>query len=61
MKTPIIKSVAARLASAEEDFVEIERLTKELRRRLDRVAETIRIAATQVRRAAATPRRRGVH
>jgi hypothetical protein len=52
MKSPVRKSVVARLASAEEQFADIERLTKELRRRLDRVAETIRSAAQELRRVA---------
>ena len=40
---------AERLASLEEQFAEIERLTKELRRRLDMVAETVRITAEELR------------
>ena len=48
MKTPARKSVAARLASAEEQFAEIERITKELRKRLDRVAETVRVVAAEL-------------
>lgn len=48
VKTPARKSVAARLASAEEQFADIERLTKELRRRLDQVAETVRIVAAEL-------------
>ena len=44
------QSVAARLASAEEQFAEIERLTKELRKRLDRVAETVREVVAELRR-----------
>jgi hypothetical protein len=41
------KSTAKRLMSAEEQFDEIERLTKELRKRLDEVAETVRLAAKE--------------
>jgi len=48
VKTPARKSVAARLASAEEQFADIERLAKELRRRLDQVAETVRIVAAEL-------------
>ena len=40
---------AERLASLEEQFTEIERLTKELRKRLDTVAETVRITADELR------------
>ena len=40
---------AERLASLEEQFAEIERLTKELRKRLDTVAETVRITAEELR------------
>jgi hypothetical protein len=52
MKNPVRKSVVARLASADEQFADIERLTKERRKRLDRVAETIRSAAEELRRIA---------
>jgi tetrahydromethanopterin S-methyltransferase subunit G len=48
VKTPVQQSVAARLASAEQQFADIERLAKELRKRLDRVAETVRIVAAEL-------------
>ena len=48
VKTLARKSVAARLASAEEQFADIERLAKELRKRLDQVAETVRIVAAEL-------------
>ena len=48
VKMPARESVVARLASAEEQFAEIERLTKELRKRLDRVAETVRTVAAEL-------------
>ena len=48
VKTPARRSVASRLASAEEQFADIERLAKELRKRLDRVAETVRIVASEL-------------
>lgn len=41
---------AERLASLEDQFIEIERLTKELRKRLDTVAETVRITADELRK-----------
>jgi exonuclease VII small subunit len=47
-KTPARKSVGARLASAEDQFADIERLAKELRKRLDQVAETVRIVAAEL-------------
>ena len=43
-KTPL-----ARLVSLEKQFSEIERLTKLLRKRLDEVAETVRVAADDLR------------
>jgi hypothetical protein len=39
-----------RLTALELEFAAIERLTKELRRRLDTVAETVRIAAEELAR-----------
>ena len=51
MKKSSQESAVERLTSAEAEFAEIERLTKELRRRLDRVAENIRIVAGELRRA----------
>jgi len=50
VKKPAQKSAVARLASAEEQFHEIERLIKELRKRLDAVAETVRTAADELGR-----------
>jgi tetrahydromethanopterin S-methyltransferase subunit G len=50
VKAPARKSAAGRLASAEEQFADIERLAKELRKRLDRVAETVRIVAAELSR-----------
>ena len=50
VKTSARKSVAGRLASAEEQFADIERLAKELRKRLDHVAETVRIVAAELGR-----------
>jgi hypothetical protein len=50
VKTRALKSVVARLASAEEQFAEIERLAKQLRKRLDQVAETVRIVAAELGR-----------
>ena len=43
-KTPL-----ARLVSLEKQFSEIERITKLLRKRLDEVAETVRVAADDLR------------
>jgi hypothetical protein len=39
------ESTAKRLMNAEEQFGEIERLTKEFRKRLEEVAETVRLVA----------------
>ena len=44
------KIAVARLASAEERFIEIERLTKLLRKLLDATAEDVRIAGEKLRR-----------
>ena len=41
-------STAKKLIHAEKQFDEIERLTKELRKRLDEVAETVRVAAREL-------------
>ncbi|MEP6919310.1 MAG: hypothetical protein ABJC89_26950 [Acidobacteriota bacterium] len=45
-----LKTAVARLESAEERFVEIERFTKLLRKLLDAAAEDVRIAAEKLRR-----------
>ncbi|HMB81723.1 MAG TPA: hypothetical protein VKI43_16725 [Vicinamibacterales bacterium] len=37
-----------RLVALEKEFAAIEQLTKELRKRLDTVAETVRIAADEL-------------
>jgi hypothetical protein len=47
---PVKTATAKRLIKAEEQFHEIERLTKELRKRLDVVAETVRVAAQELLR-----------
>jgi len=43
-RVPTIK----RLVALEKEFAAIEQLTKELRKRLDTVAETVRIAADEL-------------
>ena len=45
VKLSVRKTTIARLASAEDQFREIEQLSKQLRKRLDAIAETVRIAA----------------
>jgi hypothetical protein len=41
-------SAAKRLAALEQQFIEIAKVTKELRRYLDEVAETVRIAVEEL-------------
>ena len=45
VKLSVRKTTIARLASIEDQFREIEQLSKQLRKRLDAIAETVRIAA----------------
>jgi hypothetical protein len=40
------KSIAVRLSTIEEQFASIEKLLKELRKRIENVAEDVRIAAS---------------
>jgi hypothetical protein len=49
MKTLGRESTAKRLASLEQQFIEIAKITKGLRRYLDEVAETVRIAVDELR------------
>ena len=53
-----MQKTANRLAALEDEFAAIERITKDLRRRVDAIAETVRIATDVVRRhaPAAPPR-----
>ena len=46
---PVKKTPLARLVSLERQFSEIERITKLLRKRLDEVAETVRVVADDLR------------
>ena len=49
MKTLARESTAKRLVALEQQFIEIAKMTKGLRRYLDEVAETVRIAAEELR------------
>jgi hypothetical protein len=40
------KSIPVRLSAIEEQFASIEKLLKELRKRIEKVAEDVRIAAS---------------
>jgi hypothetical protein len=48
VKPAVRKATLARLASVEDQFREVERLSKQLRKRLDTIAETVRIAAEEL-------------
>ena len=52
-------STATRLAALEQQFIEIAKITKGLRRYLDEVAETVRVAVDELRRNR-VPKRRAV-
>jgi hypothetical protein len=49
MKRHISKTTLARLAAAETQFQEIDQLTKQLRKHLANIAETVRIAVDELR------------
>jgi hypothetical protein len=48
VKPAVRKATLARLASVEDQFREVEQLSKQLRKRLDAIAETVRIAAEEL-------------
>jgi hypothetical protein len=48
VKTLAVASTAERLAALEQQFIQIAKITKELRTHLDEVAETVRIAAEEL-------------
>jgi hypothetical protein len=50
VKTLARESTAKRLVALEQQFIEIAKMTKGLRRYLDEVAETVRIAAEELRK-----------
>ena len=57
VKTLARESTAKRLAALEQQFIEIAKITKGLRRHLDGVAETVRIAADELRHGRMAKRR----
>jgi hypothetical protein len=59
VKRLAVASTTKRLAALEQQFIEIAKMTKGLRRYLDEVAETVRIAVEELR-ANRTTRRRTV-
>ena len=48
MKRLAVASTAERLAELEQQFLDIARMTKALRRRLEQVAETVRAAVDEL-------------